>query len=89
MIIKQISRTIKKFSSSKRNGAQKKTKVNFGRTIMQVLELLWFAKRHISRQSDIEQCKNQTHGLSYYQDTGIGKLESRRAGRQAGRQVDK
>jgi len=52
---------------------------------MQVLELLWFAKRHISRQSDIEQCKNQTHGLNYYQDTGIGELESRQAGRQAGR----
>ena len=30
-----------------RNGAQRRTKVHFGRTAMQALELLLLAKRHI------------------------------------------
>jgi len=41
--------------SGERNGGQRKTKVRFGRTMMQALELLQLVKRHISRQSDVEQ----------------------------------
>ena len=37
------------------NGAQRRAKVSFGITMMQALELLQLAKRHISGQSDIEQ----------------------------------
>jgi len=33
--------------SEERNGAQSRTKVSFGRTMMQVLELLRLVKRHI------------------------------------------
>ena len=32
----------------------------FGKTMMQALELLWLAKRHVSRQSEVEQ-----QGCSY------------------------
>ena len=53
------------------NGAQRRTKVSFGKTIMQVLELMRLAKNHISGQRDIEQCKNQAHSLSGYQITLI------------------
>ena len=42
-------------SSEERNGEQRRTKVSFGRTMMQALELLQLAKRHISGQSDVEQ----------------------------------
>jgi len=38
--------------------------VNFGKAIIQVLELQWLMKRHVSGQSDIKQCKNQAHSLS-------------------------
>ena len=38
-----------------RNGVQRRTKVSFGRTIIRALELQWLTKRHISRQSDVEQ----------------------------------
>jgi len=41
--------------SGERNRAQRRTKVSFGRTMMQALELLWLAKRHLSGQNDIEQ----------------------------------
>ena len=41
--------------SGERNGAQRRTKVSFGRTMMQALELLQLAKRHVSRQSNVEQ----------------------------------
>jgi len=44
-------------SSGERNGAQKKTKVSFGKTMMQTLELLQLAKRHVLQQSDIKQYK--------------------------------
>ena len=37
------------------NGVQRRAKVSFGRTMMQALELLWLAKRHISGRSDVEQ----------------------------------
>ena len=53
-------------SSGERNGAQRRTKVNSGKTMMQALGLLWLAKKHISGWSDIEQCKNQAHSLSGY-----------------------
>ena len=35
-------------SSGERNGAQRRTKVSFGRTMMQALELLRLVKRHVS-----------------------------------------
>jgi len=35
-------------SSGERNGAQRRTKVSSGKTMMQALGLLWFAKKHIS-----------------------------------------
>ena len=34
-------------------GTQRRTKVSFGRTMMQVLDVLWFAKSHILGQLDI------------------------------------
>ena len=52
-----------------RNGAQRRKKVSFGRTMMQALKLLWLVKRHISGQNDIKQCKNQAHSLNGYQVT--------------------
>ena len=36
-------------------GAQRRANVSFGRTMMQALELLQLAKRHVSGQSDVEQ----------------------------------
>ena len=36
-------------------GEQRRTKVSFGRTRMQALELQQLAKRHISRRSDVKQ----------------------------------
>ena len=45
-----------------RNGTQRRTKVNFVnfvRTMMQAVELLWLVQRHTSRRSDIEQCRNR------------------------------
>ena len=41
--------------SGERNGVQWRTKVSFGKTIMQALELLQLAKRHVSGQSNVEQ----------------------------------
>ena len=38
-----------------RNGAQRRTKVSFDRTMTQALELPWVAKEHILGQSDVEQ----------------------------------
>ena len=38
-----------------RNGAQRRTKISFGRTMMQTVELLRLAKRHVLGQSDVEQ----------------------------------
>jgi len=52
--------------SGERNGEWRRTKVSFSRTMMQALELLWLAKRHISGGSDMEQCKNQARSLSGY-----------------------
>ena len=37
------------------NGAQRRTKVSFGRTMIQALELQRLAKRHISGRSNVEQ----------------------------------
>ena len=34
---------------------KKRTKVSFGGTMMQALELLWLVKKHISGRSDVEQ----------------------------------
>ena len=42
------------YSKRKRNGAQRRTKESFGRTMMQALELLQLVKRHILGQSDVE-----------------------------------
>jgi len=41
--------------SGERNGEQRRTKVSFVRAMMQALELLWLAERHISGQRDVEQ----------------------------------
>ena len=41
--------------SGEKNGKQRRTKVSFGRTMMQALELLWLAKRHILGWSYVEQ----------------------------------
>ena len=40
------------------NGSQRRTKVSFSRTMMQVLELLRLAKRHILGQSDFDQLQH-------------------------------
>ena len=41
--------------SQERNGEQRRTKISFGRTMMQALKLQWLAKRHISGRNDVEQ----------------------------------
>jgi len=51
-------------SSGERNEEQMRTKVSFGRIIIQAFELLWLEKKHISRQSDIEQWRNQACSLN-------------------------
>jgi len=53
--------------SGNRNGVQRRTKVSFSKTMMQALKLQQLVKRHISGQSNVEQCKNQAHSLSGYQ----------------------
>ena len=40
--------------SGERNGAQRRTKVSFDRTMMQVLEVLRLAERQVWGQSDID-----------------------------------
>jgi len=42
-------------SKGERNGIQRRTKLSFSRTMMQAMELLRLAIRHISGQSDVEQ----------------------------------
>ena len=57
-------------SSGESNGAQKRTKVSFGRIMMQALQLLLrLVRRHISRRSDVEQWRNQACSFSHYQVT--------------------
>jgi len=41
-------------SSGERNGEQRRANVTFGRTMLQALELLLLAKRHMLGQSDID-----------------------------------
>ena len=41
--------------SGGRNGVQRRTKVSFGRIMMQALELLQLAKMHVSEPSDVKQ----------------------------------
>ena len=48
-----------------RNGVQRRTKVSFNRTMMQALERLQLAKRHVSRRSDVEQRRNQAYSYSH------------------------
>ena len=50
-----IATTNHHLTEVERNGVQRKTKVSFGRTIMQALELQWLAKWHVSGQSNTEQ----------------------------------
>ena len=52
-------------SSGQRSAEQRRTKVSFSRTMMQALELLQLAKRHISGQSDVEKWRNQGCLSSY------------------------
>jgi len=42
-----------------------KRKVSFGRTMIQVLELLQLVKRYVLRQSDVEQWRNQACSFSH------------------------
>jgi len=42
-------------NSQERNGEQRRTKISFGRTMIQALKLQRLAKRHISGQSGVEQ----------------------------------
>jgi len=58
--------------SRERNGAQR-TKVSFGGTMMQALELLRWVKRKNSQRSNLQQCKNQVH--SDYQVTRLWRNE--------------
>ena len=59
-----------------RNGEQSRTKVSFGRTMMQALELLWLMKRHVSGWSDAEQWRNQAHSPSGYWVMLVWKRQS-------------
>ena len=43
--------------------------VNFGRAMMQALELLWLAKRHVSLQSNAALQRNQASSYSHYRVT--------------------
>jgi len=52
--------------SGEKNGAKRGTKVSFGKTMMQNTGATAVSKMHVSRQSDVEQCKNQAHSLSGY-----------------------
>ena len=54
-------------SSGERNTAQRRTMINIGRTMMQALELLQLAKRHILEWICIELWRNQACSYSHYQ----------------------
>jgi len=41
--------------SQERNGEQRRTKISFGRTMMEALKLQRLVKKHISGPSDVEQ----------------------------------
>ena len=43
------------YGSGERNGEQRRTKGSIGRTMIRALELQWVVKRHILRQSDVDQ----------------------------------
>ena len=51
-------------AKGERNGVPGRTKIS-GRAMMQALELLWLAKRHISGRSDVEQSRIQGCSYSY------------------------
>ena len=57
--------------SVERNGAQRRTKVNFSRTMMQALELLRLTKRHVSVRSDVEQWRNKAISFNHYWVTPV------------------
>jgi len=48
--------------SGERNGAQRRTQVSFGKTMIQALNIAVAVekKRHISGQSDVEKCKKSS-----------------------------
>jgi len=52
-----------------KSGIRRRTKVSFGRTMMQALELLRLAKGHISGRSNAEQWRTQTCSYSHYRVT--------------------
>ena len=56
------------------------TKEDTSKSLKNALHILWYAKRHLSSWSNVEQWKNQACSLSCYQVTLIW----RKAGRQAG-----
>jgi len=61
------------WDGGKINGQLRRTKVSFGRTMMQALELWRLEKRHASRQSDVEQWRNQACNYSHYQVMLVGR----------------
>jgi len=62
--------------SGEGNGAQSRTKVSFGRTMMQALELLRLAKIHISRQTDVEWLVSQSISQLVGQSVGWSVSQS-------------
>ena len=56
-------------AKGERNGLQRRTKVIFGKTMMQTMELLRLVKRHISGWSDVEQWRNWASSYSHYRVT--------------------
>ena len=52
--------------SRERKEAQRRTKISFGRTMMQALEQLWLVKRHVRKWSNIKQQRNQACIYSHY-----------------------
>ena len=45
------------------------TKEDKDKSMMRALYVLWYAKRHVSGRSNVEQQKNQAHSLSRYRVT--------------------
>ena len=49
------------------------TKEDTGKSTKNTLHILWYAKRHLSGQSDVKQCKNHARSLSRYQVMLVGR----------------
>jgi len=69
-----------------RNGAKRRTKVSFSRTMMQALELLRLVKRHTSGRTNVEQWRNQGCSYSHYRVTLVWRQSVSQAGSQSVKQ---